>query len=645
MRKNTLTRQVRRAYSQDKLARICTLREDRFGRAFGMETVITGPPRKSWGSSGQPEDYYHFRDNGGRVLAVAHLDTVVRGDRRTPRFRETKRGPVIGSGALDDRLGAYVILDLLPKMGISCDWLFTVGEESGQSTAGSFEPPKAYDHVIEFDRGGTDVVMYQYEDRASRRLVEAAGADVGQGSFSDIAYLEQLNVKCFNWGVGYRGNYHSERGYAYLHDTFAMVAKYARFHEQNAGVHMPHEPEPYLGFGGRSSRSSGTYDEYYRCDSCGERAVDSVTWYCTFCGVCADCGAVNADIAAEWNDPDVDVCQCYTPARWRTYDAARSGSSYVSLTAERLAAQDEAAEAGSTDVQVTTTPARQGSLKGLTWEQYLAQRPGAWSDDNGKTWHSTEDPDDSGRPEHHARLDTELNASEWCLTCEVLVNACTCGMMQAYRDAQAKDEPGGLAGISAGRLRRSPSLAPPWSEHRVSATGTGWANGSQGAAAQRALTPGTEWHEIAVRANPELADVRGHAPDPKWALECLRCAARWPHKLAGDSGRPEDDNGRDRVITAPGGTHLHAERDCPGCERCQAGEIQTRGQRTIHVIPAHFPGVYFEDSVCTECNAMERVFPDADLAAGPVTTEAAATAAVTRVIADLTAGELSAIDR
>lgn len=299
MHKNTLTRQVRRAYRKNELARICTMREDRFGRAFGMQTVRVAPQWKLRAGSGQPEDYYHYRDNGASVLAVAHLDTVVPGNRRAPHFADTPSGPRITSGALDDRLGAYVILSLLPELGITCDWLLTVGEESGQSTAGYFSPDKKYDWAIEFDRGGTDVVMYQYEDYDSVLAVEAAGAEVGSGSFSDISCLEHLGIKAFNWGVGYRGNYHSEAGYAYLNDTFTMVARYLRFHEQNAGTVMPHDPE-------RDSFSSYR-DDSADCAFCGARnAVDGITWYCRECTSCADCGMTGED-----------GCMCYTPAHIR----------------------------------------------------------------------------------------------------------------------------------------------------------------------------------------------------------------------------------------------------------------------------------------------------------------------------------------
>jgi hypothetical protein len=241
------------------------------------------------------DGYYHFRDNGSKVLSVAHLDTVVRPDRRAPHFSNTERGPRVVSGALDDRLGAYVILDLLPQLGVTCDQLLTTGEEDGASTAADFKPGKDYDWVIEFDRGGTDVVMYQYDDHACRKAVQASGAPVGTGSFSDIAYLEHLGVKCFNWGAGYDGNYHSENGYAYLNDTFGMTAKYLRFHEQNAGKAMPHAEEEPAYYGGRSGWKYGSGDWIDKTDSegycwvCTALSVDPDTRICDECGSCGDC--------------------------------------------------------------------------------------------------------------------------------------------------------------------------------------------------------------------------------------------------------------------------------------------------------------------------------------------------------------------
>jgi hypothetical protein len=374
-RKSTAARKVRRAYSQSRLTRICTLPETEFGRAFGMQTVQVEQKYKSYRSKyyAEPaEDYYHFRDNGSRVLAVAHLDTVMPGNRRTPHFSKTVNGPLIRSGALDDRLGAYVILDLLPKLGVTCDWLLTVGEESGASTAEHFTPGKEYDHVIEFDRGGTDVVMYQYEDAASRAAVEAAGAVMGHGSFSDIASLEQLGVKAFNWGVGYRGNYHSEAGYAHLNDTFGMVAKYLRFSEQNAGITMPHDGSYY--------DDDDRYDSYGEinedCRSCGEkRTVDLGTGYCEHCGACRDCGDTDPDVAADWDDPDVDVCQCWTPRR--TSSGGVSGG-YEGMTWDEYVTRRDEREA--LDAALADAMARDGGnetvsdWQGKTWDEYKARR-------------------------------------------------------------------------------------------------------------------------------------------------------------------------------------------------------------------------------------------------------------------------------
>ena len=232
MAKTNLSR-AEAAFDRAALARICVLPERKFAAAYGMATVQV--------AQNAPDDFYLFRDNGSSVLAVAHLDTVQLPNRRAARFIQTTAGPMVLSGALDDRLGAYIILELLPKLGITCDWLLTVGEETCASTARFFTPPpgKKYDWMIEFDRGGTDVVMYQYDDEGTRLAVEAAGAMVGEGIFTDICFLEHLGVKGFNWGVGYR-QYHSAKSHAYLDETIMMVSRFLQFHDIHAGTAMPH---------------------------------------------------------------------------------------------------------------------------------------------------------------------------------------------------------------------------------------------------------------------------------------------------------------------------------------------------------------------------------------------------------------------
>lgn len=282
--KRSPARRVRNAFDPAALSRICTMRERDFAATFGMQTVPVG------GGS-----FYHFRDNGASVLAVAHLDTVAGPDQRAAHFTTSEAGPVIFSRALDDRLGAYIILELLPALGITYDWLLTTDEETGQSTAEQFTAPKDYDWIIEFDRGGTDVVMYQYDDEDTRLAVKAAGAHVGEGIFTDICYLDHLGVKGFNWGTGYR-DYHSARSHAFLNDTFDMVGRYLRFHALHAGTAMPHS-----GWDSRVLRRVGSTTACTLCLTAG--SVDPVTLFCGVCKGCQDCQEFGSG------------CQCYTPGR------------------------------------------------------------------------------------------------------------------------------------------------------------------------------------------------------------------------------------------------------------------------------------------------------------------------------------------
>jgi hypothetical protein len=55
-------------FDAEALIRICQMREGSFAKAYGMTTVEVDQPA--------PANYYHFKDNGSDILAVAHLDTV-----------------------------------------------------------------------------------------------------------------------------------------------------------------------------------------------------------------------------------------------------------------------------------------------------------------------------------------------------------------------------------------------------------------------------------------------------------------------------------------------------------------------------------------------------------------------------------------
>ena len=141
---------------------------------------------------------------------------------------------------LDDRLGAWVLLDILPKMGIHCDILLTDSEESGQSTAKYFTDTDRYNWIFEFDRAGTDVVLYEYKTDQLCELLEGYGFQIGYGSFSDICFLDP-EVSAINFGVGYHRQ-HTRHCYARLRDTEAMVNRFAQFYSDQKDERLEHTP-------------------------------------------------------------------------------------------------------------------------------------------------------------------------------------------------------------------------------------------------------------------------------------------------------------------------------------------------------------------------------------------------------------------
>lgn len=222
---------IRDAFDADMLADIC-VRQDFTGYAHKVDLAPAQTGR---------ERFFYYVDNGSDVLGIAHLDTVQ--DDTTCQVIDTAAGLLATSGGLDDRLGAYVILELLPQLDIKCDWLLTTDEEIGASTAADFWPEhKTYNWMFQFDRGGTDVVMYEYETDELVDLVEASTARVGQGIFSDICVLDHLGCAGFNWGVGY-ADYHSPRSHAWLEDTFRMVARFEKFWKANHDRFLEYDPD------------------------------------------------------------------------------------------------------------------------------------------------------------------------------------------------------------------------------------------------------------------------------------------------------------------------------------------------------------------------------------------------------------------
>ena len=173
-----------------------------------------------------PRGPYIWIDRGSSVLAIAHLDSVI--DDSPFCTLQTGNNIIAHHGAMDDRLGAYIILDLLPSLGIVPDVLLTTGEESGNSTAQYFKPPKEYNWMFQFDRAGCDVVLYEYEHDKLVSMLEECGFIIHDGLFSDISLMDGLGISGINFGCAYYNN-HSVQSHAFMQETSYMVTMFQKF--------------------------------------------------------------------------------------------------------------------------------------------------------------------------------------------------------------------------------------------------------------------------------------------------------------------------------------------------------------------------------------------------------------------------------
>lgn len=295
-----------------------------------------------WGNTERETNRYLYLDRGedSRVLFVAHLDTVndfwtpIKG-KTAPKWEKPnfaiksnkKYGDYVQSIALDDRLGVYAGLYMLPELGVNCDILLTLDEEIGASTAKNFKTSKQYNWIFSFDRHDLNPVLYQYDTDEMRDKLESVGYRVSHGTFSDICYLDHLGVSGINFGIGYQ-NEHSNKCIAYFDDFDYCIDMFVKFYEKYKDEYMPYTPIPktYTHYGNYNQRFwSGELDDPWDwptdgfCKVCGQTiASDMLT--CITCEQYLD--ALDAEHDREFGDdedekPDrklyrayCDVCSC-----------------------------------------------------------------------------------------------------------------------------------------------------------------------------------------------------------------------------------------------------------------------------------------------------------------------------------------------
>jgi len=178
------------------------------------------------------KDYQYIR-RGSTVLGVCHLDTALDVD----IFAADTANHYVFSPSLDDRLGLYILSHALPGRGINLDMLLTDGEESGSSTALLFETSVQYNWIVEFDRRGTDAVLYQYDVDPWRSALEKYFT-IGHGTLSDISYLDNLGTCAANIGIGYH-NEHTLSCYANLKHSMKQVERFIEFYNVYRDVSFP----------------------------------------------------------------------------------------------------------------------------------------------------------------------------------------------------------------------------------------------------------------------------------------------------------------------------------------------------------------------------------------------------------------------
>lgn len=274
-------------------------------------------------------DNYTFFDNGSNILAVGHLDIAGSLDRSKFKYGLSDKGHhYVFNANLDDRLGVFVLHYLLPTMyGIQFDMLMTTNEESGGTTSEDYqkawlalpeEQRKKYNWIIEFDRRGTDVVLYAYDCNDLRTKV-GEFATVGNGSFSDISRMQQMGCKAMNWGVGYESE-HTNRSYAILENTLFMVENFIKFYNEYKDTHLPHTYVAAPTYGGRYNTygydddvygymgrwPSTTYNSGNRCDKCYKHV--NFRYQFGVRKLCAACYQLETGMRIDKNDQPV-VCE------------------------------------------------------------------------------------------------------------------------------------------------------------------------------------------------------------------------------------------------------------------------------------------------------------------------------------------------
>ena len=234
-------------------------------RCAASERELFNEVVRRGGVIGGPDgEQYAFLSRGAKVLSVAHVDTVIR-DHHFIDVPLPTGERFVYCPQLDDRLGVYTILDLLPALGVHTDVLLTTNEERANSSAKHFDTKKKYHWLVQFDRHGVDWVSYQYGIDAPSKLFGPRGL----GSYTCIAELGHLGASAFNVGVAYYREHHTD-SYMNVNEYADQIARFCRFYDEYKDVYFPHREDPV-----RIGLGDGMFHGADYCHYCGLPDVET----------------------------------------------------------------------------------------------------------------------------------------------------------------------------------------------------------------------------------------------------------------------------------------------------------------------------------------------------------------------------------
>jgi len=178
--------------------------------------------------------YIYVRNNDKtKPLLVSHMDTIndayniainkndIILKNNIISLKKNNEAACLGG---DDRVGVYIMLEIMKNHLNDYDFLFTTNEEIGGLGAKNFikdYPNLNNTCIIQIDRRGTNhVATYGYDNKNLLNILyDNYKLDVQRGSYTDAVDLSEItNIACFNLACGYYNN-HTTAEYILLYDV------------------------------------------------------------------------------------------------------------------------------------------------------------------------------------------------------------------------------------------------------------------------------------------------------------------------------------------------------------------------------------------------------------------------------------------